>query len=246
MTRRRDRGLPSPTIVSCDNIVEKRQRARRAFTSFAELSIPPLAPMDAGRTPVPPFDGDRITLHHARRHQTARERLRCDRRVAGATEPFTAWALEDDFATAVRRLRRRRANGRRRRALRDDELRLLNASHRACATSLTLDGYRLVHEAAQAPLIAEFLCVATGFRSDTDAAAVLASISLTTAHACGAVANGLRPRHVARLVQKSYRSNPKWLLPVVTINLRSGGPVRLAAATVASWASLRRGRRRAR
>jgi mannitol 2-dehydrogenase len=29
---------------------------------------------------------------------------------------------------------------------------------------------------------------------------------------------------------------PKWLLPVIRANLASGGPVRLSAATVASWA----------
>jgi mannitol 2-dehydrogenase len=29
---------------------------------------------------------------------------------------------------------------------------------------------------------------------------------------------------------------PKWLLPVIRENLRSGAPIRLSAATVASWA----------
>jgi mannitol 2-dehydrogenase len=29
---------------------------------------------------------------------------------------------------------------------------------------------------------------------------------------------------------------PKWLLPVIRANLAAGGPVRLSAATVASWA----------
>jgi mannitol 2-dehydrogenase len=41
---------------------------------------------------------------------------------------------------------------------------------------------------------------------------------------------------VARLCAESSDRIPKWLLPVVRDNLCSGGPVRLAAATVASWA----------
>ena len=41
---------------------------------------------------------------------------------------------------------------------------------------------------------------------------------------------------VARLCAYSSDRIPKWLLPVICDNLASDGPVRLAAATVASWA----------
>lgn len=41
---------------------------------------------------------------------------------------------------------------------------------------------------------------------------------------------------VARLCADSSDHIPKWLLPVVHDNLRSGGPVQLSAAIVASWA----------
>jgi mannitol 2-dehydrogenase len=41
---------------------------------------------------------------------------------------------------------------------------------------------------------------------------------------------------VARLCFGSSDRIPKWLLPVVRANLAAGGPVRLSAATVASWA----------
>src|SRR6202012_1329532 len=41
---------------------------------------------------------------------------------------------------------------------------------------------------------------------------------------------------VARLCAYSSDRIPKWLLPVIQDNLASDGPVRLAAATVASWA----------
>ena len=41
---------------------------------------------------------------------------------------------------------------------------------------------------------------------------------------------------IARLCFGSSDRIPKWLLPVIRANLATGGPVRLSAATVASWA----------
>jgi mannitol 2-dehydrogenase len=41
---------------------------------------------------------------------------------------------------------------------------------------------------------------------------------------------------VARLCAYSSDRIPKWLLPVIRDNLAAGGPIRLASATVASWA----------
>jgi mannitol 2-dehydrogenase len=41
---------------------------------------------------------------------------------------------------------------------------------------------------------------------------------------------------IARLCFGSSDRIPKWLVPVIRANLASGGPVRLSAATVASWA----------
>src|SRR5690606_11732815 len=43
LPRRRERGLPSPTILSCDNIVETVCVACRGFNSCAELADPGLA-----------------------------------------------------------------------------------------------------------------------------------------------------------------------------------------------------------
>jgi mannitol 2-dehydrogenase len=41
---------------------------------------------------------------------------------------------------------------------------------------------------------------------------------------------------IVRLCFGSSDRIPKWLLPVIRENLRSGAPIRLSAATVASWA----------
>src|SRR3978361_1639117 len=117
------------------------------------------------------------------------------------------------------------------------KLRLLNASHQSLCYFAYLAGYRLVHEAAQDPVIAEFL------RRYMDSEAT------PTLHPVPGIdlveykrtllerfANAYVRDTVARLCAESSDRIPKWLLPVVHDNLRSGGPVRLAAATVASWA----------
>src|SRR5258708_7131982 len=61
LNRRRERALPSPTIVSCDNIVENGEVARRTFTSYAELSNPALAQWMRDNTKFPNSMVDRIT-----------------------------------------------------------------------------------------------------------------------------------------------------------------------------------------
>ncbi len=61
LNRRRLRGLPSPTIVSCDNIVENGEVARRAFTSCAEQFNPALAQWMREHTTFPNSMVDRTT-----------------------------------------------------------------------------------------------------------------------------------------------------------------------------------------
>src|SRR6185312_9495744 len=53
LERRRERGLTSPTIVSCDNIEGNGDVAREAFTAYAEKAHPDLAPWMAEHTRFP-------------------------------------------------------------------------------------------------------------------------------------------------------------------------------------------------
>src|SRR5262249_21264907 len=75
-----------------------------------------------------------------------------------ATEPFTSWVLEDGFADGRPPLEKVGVQ-----MVHDVapyemmKLRLLNASHQGLCYFAYLAGYRLVHEAAQDPIIAEFL-----------------------------------------------------------------------------------------
>ncbi|OBH86017.1 mannitol dehydrogenase family protein [Mycobacterium sp. E2989] len=237
LNRRRERGLPSPTIVSCDNIAENGDVARRAFTSHAEQLNPELAQWMAEHTAFPNSMVDRITPVTP---AEAIARLDAEFGVRDAwpvvAEPFAMWVLQDRFADGRPPLERAGVQ------LVDDvspyeamKLRLLNASHQGLCYFAYLAGYRLVHEAAQDPVIAEFL----NRYLESEAMPTLVRVPGLTEFKDGLLprfANAYVRDTVARLCADSSNRIPKWLLPVVADNLRDGGPVRLSAAIVASWA----------
>lgn len=117
------------------------------------------------------------------------------------------------------------------------KLRLLNAGHQSLCYFGYLCGYRLVHDAARDPLFVEFLLA----YFDSEARPTLQPVagidldSYTRALIERFANPGVRDT-IARLCAYSSDRIPQWLLPVVRANLDRGGPVRLAAATVASWA----------
>lgn len=237
LDRRRLRGLPSPTIMSCDNIVGNGDEARRAFTSYAQAANPAVAHWMDENTRFPNSMVDRITPGTT---PDVASRLATEFGVDDAwpvtAEPFAMWVIEDDFADGRPPLERAGVT------FADDvspyeamKLRLLNASHQGLCYFAYLAGYRMVHDAAQDPLFAEFL----SRYQEHEATPTLAPLEELPAFK-GQLSPRFTNAHVrdtvARLCADSSDRIPKWLLPVVRDNLRSGGPVRLSAAIVASWA----------
>src|SRR5690606_21303738 len=117
------------------------------------------------------------------------------------------------------------------------KLRLLNAGHQGLCYFAYLMGYRLVHEAAQDPLLAGFVRA----YMDTEATPTLKPVPgidldeyKTTL--IERFANPEIRDTIARLCAESSDRIPKWLVPVIRENLATGGHVQLSAAIVASWA----------
>jgi mannitol 2-dehydrogenase len=236
---RRRRGIAAPTIVSCDNIESNGEIARRAVLANAERRDPGLAEWMAEHTRFPSSMVDRITpsttLEMAAQ---VRRDFGVDDRWPVLAEPFSAWVLEDDFADGRPPLEQAGV------LLVDDvvpyesmKLRLLNAGHQSLCYFAYLCGFEFVHDAARDPLFAEFLLAYFDFEAIPTLAPVpgidLHDYSRTLVER---FANpGVRDT-VARLCAYSSDRIPKWLLPVICDNLASDGSVRLAAATVASWA----------
>jgi mannitol 2-dehydrogenase len=153
-------------------------------------------------------------------------------------EPFTQWVLEDKFPAGRPPYEDVGVQ------VVDDvvpyelmKLRLLNASHQALCYFAYLMGYRLVHDAARDPLVAELLL---GYM-DEEATPTLEPVPGIDLDAykhelVERFSNeGVRDT-VARLCAESSDRIPKWLLPVIRDRIAAGAvPVR-AIAVVASWA----------
>jgi mannitol 2-dehydrogenase len=239
LARRRDRGIASPTIVSCDNIEGNGEVARHAFTTYAERVHPGLGEWLSMHTRFPNSMVDRITpVTTPDVIDVLASELGVEDRWPVVAEPFTSWVLEDSFSDGRPPLDEVGV------LLVDDvspyelmKLRLLNASHQSLCYFAYLAGYRLVHDAAGDPLFAEFLCA----YMDSEATPTLKPVpgidlpdykrTLIERFANPGVKDT-----IARLCYGSSDRIPKWLLPVIRANLANGGPVRLSAATVASWA----------
>jgi mannitol 2-dehydrogenase len=244
LRRRRERGIPPFTVMSCDNIQGNGDVARRVFTAFARL-------MDAGfgdwvesSVAFPNSMVDRITPV-----TTDADRLELVERfdVADAwpavCEPFFQWVVEERFALGRPPFENAADENGTVQVVDDVEpyelmkLRLLNVGHQAIAYFGYLSGYRFAHEAAQDPVIARFV----RRYMDEEATPTLRPVPGIDLDAYKTqlierFANPAVRDTLARLCMESSDRIPKWLLPVVREQLASGGPVQMSAAIVASWA----------
>ncbi len=239
LARRRDRGLPAFSILSCDNIQGNGHVSQRAFTGFARLRDPELAGWMTQHVRFPNCMVDRITPQ-----TTDEDRAELSRRFGVEDqwpvlcEPFTQWVLEDNFADGRPPLEDVGVQ-----IVSDVEpyelmkLRLLNASHQALCYPGYLLGYRLVHEVTTDPLFARFLLD----YMTTEAIPTLRPVPGVDLHqyARQLIERFSNPEvrdTVARLCANASDLIPKFLLPVISEQLAAGGPVTRAAAVVASWA----------
>lgn len=239
LARRRERGLRAPTLMSCDNIEGNGNVARRVFTEYARLVDPELGRWVSEHVRFPNSMVDRITpVTTEAVVTTLSERFGVEDLWPVAAEPFTSWVLEDVFADGRPPFEKVGVQ------IVDDvtpyelmKLRLLNASHQGLCYFGYLMGYRLVHEAAQDPLIAGFL---REYMDDeaTPTLAPVPGIDLDDYKSTliERFANPEIGDTIARLCAESSDRIPKWLLPVIRENLAAGRSVRLSAAIVASWA----------
>ncbi len=239
LRRRRERGVAPFTIMSCDNLQGNGHLTRRVCTAFARLRDPELGEWVEREVRFPNSMVDRITpvTTDADRAEV-RERFGLEDRWPVVCEPFTQWVLEDAFTLGRPPYEHAGVQ-----VVEDVEpyelmkLRLLNASHQALAYFGYLAGYRLVHEAAQDPLFQRFL---RGYM-DAEATPTLAPVPGVDLDEYKATlierfSNPEVRDTIARLCAESSDRIPKWLLPVVRTQLRSGGEIRRSAAIVASWA----------
>ena len=239
LARRRSDGVAPFTVMSCDNLQGNGQLSKRAITAFARLKNPDLADWIEHEVRFPDSMVDRITPATTEADKAeVRDQFGLDDQWPVVCEPYTQWVLEDHFTTG-------------RPAYQDAgvqlvdrvepyelmKLRLLNGSHQAMCYFGYLAGYRLVHEAAQDPMVADFLI---GYMK-REAAPTLPPVPGVDLDAYQQLlierfANPQVRDTIARLCAHSSDRIPKWVLPVAREQLAAGGEISRSAAIVASWA----------
>lgn len=239
LRRRRDRGIPAFTVMSCDNIEGNGHVAQRVYTAFARLDDPELAEWIAANVGFPNCMVDRITPATTEADiAMVRDELGVEDAWPVVCEPFTQWVLEDSFALG--RPPYEMVGVQMVSDVRPYELmklRLLNAGHQAIAYFGYLAGYRYAHEVCQQPEFARF----TLDYMDLEATPTLDPVPGID---LAAYKNELIERFsnaavrdtLVRLATDSSDRIPKFLLPVIRAQVAGGGPIERSAAIVASWA----------
>ncbi|MGF9662437.1 mannitol dehydrogenase family protein [Arthrobacter crystallopoietes] len=239
VARRRQRGLPPLTIMSCDNIQGNGDMARRMFTAFARLKDPELGEWMDANISFPNSMVDRITpvTTDEDRASIAQE-FGVEDAWPVVCEDFEQWALEDHFTQGRPPFDEAGVQ-----LVEDVEpyelmkLRLLNASHQGQCYFGYLAGYRYAHEVCQDRTFARFLLDYMN-REATPTLQPVPGIDLDAyKHKLIArFSNEYVRDTLTRLCAESSDRIPKWLVPVIRENLKNDGEIHRSAAIVASWA----------
>lgn len=239
LRRRRERGVPPFTLMSCDNIQGNGDVARRMFTAHARALDSELGAWIERAVSFPNAMVDRITPVTTQADiDEIRRRFGIEDRWPVVCEPFTQWVLEEHFP-----LGRPAFESVGVQMVGDVtpyelmKLRLLNASHQALAYFGYLAGYRYAHEVCQDPLFVAFLLDYMNIEA-TPTLRPVPGVDLD-AYKRTLIERFANPEirdTLARLCAESSDRIPKWLLPVIREQLIGGGDIRRSAAVVASWA----------
>ncbi|AJT42314.1 mannitol dehydrogenase family protein [Psychromicrobium lacuslunae] len=239
LIRRRERGVPPFTVMSCDNIQGNGDVAKKMFGAYAALKDPAFAEWMATEVPFPNSMVDRITpVTTDEDRANIAEEFGVEDEWPVVCEPFAQWVLEDHFSDGRPSYQDVGVQ-----LVEDVEpyelmkLRLLNASHQGQCYFGYLAGYRYAHEVCQDPLFADFLMDYMDLEA-TPTLAPLPGVDLPAYKRTliERFSNEYVRDTLARLCAESSDRIPKWLLPVVRINLDNGGEISRSAAIVASWA----------
>ena len=242
LARRRARGVPPFTVLSCDNLRGNGDVARQAVTAFAALRDPALAAWVAEEVAFPNTMVDRITPGTtAADVDLVTQRLGVADAWPVVCEPFAQWVVEDRFPAGRPPFELAGAQ------LVDDvepyevmKLRLLNGGHQALAYLGHLAGHRFVHEACGDALWAHFLRSYLD-REVTPSLPPLPGVDLAAYKRIlvDRFGNPAVADPLARLCARTPALLAKYVLPVVRAQLATGGEVHRGATIVAAWARLR-------
>ncbi|GAA4671733.1 mannitol dehydrogenase family protein [Frondihabitans cladoniiphilus] len=238
LRRRRERGVPAFTLMSCDNIPGNGTVARTALTSFATLVDESLGGWISENVAFPNSMVDRITpaTTDAGRAEVAR-RWGVEDSWPVLSESFEQWVLEDDFPLGRPAFETVGVQ-----VVPDVEpyelmkLRLLNASHQNMSYLGLLAGFETVHEVCRDTRFAEFL---RGYMDEEGIPTLRPVPGIDVADYCDELIARFSSEAIAdtlaRQVVDGSARIPKFLLPVLRDQLASDGTIDHICLVVAAW-----------
>ena len=238
LDRRRTRGIPPFTLMSCDNIQSNGEVAKRMLVAFAELRDPVFSNWMTENCSFPNSMVDRITPATTDEHRAlVKEKFGIDDGWPVMTESFTQWVIEDHFPLGRPAWESVGAQ------MTTDvlpyekmKLRLLNASHQALCYIGMLLGYQLVHETMQDQDIRKLV----EKMMDDEVTPILSAVP-------GVDLTEYKKTLIERFGNPAIRDQlsrigiygssgiPKFVLPSIEDQLKRGGSIKLLSFTVASW-----------
>ena len=238
LDRRRIRGLPPVTLMSCDNIQSNGEVAKKMLTAFAELRDPVFRNWLTENVIFPNSMVDRITPATTDEHRTlVKEKFGIDDGWPVMTESFKQWVIEDHFVQGRPAWELVGAQ------MTTDvlpyekmKLRLLNASHQALCYIGMLLGNQLVHE-TMADRDIQTLVAKMMDHEVTPLLSAVPGVDLTEYKKTliERFANPAIRDQLSRIGIYGSSGIPKFVLPSVEDQLQRGGPIKLLSFTVASW-----------
>jgi mannitol 2-dehydrogenase len=236
--RRRQRGLPPFTVMSCDNLQQNGDVTRRMILAFADLRDPALSKWIAQNCAFPNSMVDRITPVTTDEHRSmVREKFGIDDAWPVITEPFRQWVIEDRFSNGRPAWERVGAQ------MTTDvlpyekmKIRLLNASHQAMCYVGLLIGYEYVHEAIAdrhiRKLVQDLMDLEVSPLLPATPGIDLEEYKKTLIER---FANPAIKDQLSRIGVEASARIPKFVLPSILEQLACGGPIKMLSLVLATW-----------
>ncbi|MDB2345496.1 MAG: mannitol dehydrogenase family protein [Polaribacter sp.] len=238
LRKRKAKGTPAFTILSCDNIQHNGDVARKMLLSFAQKQDPTLADWIANEVCFPNSMVDRITPVTPK---SAIEFLQNKYSIKDAwpivCEPYIQWVIEDRFSNGRPPLEKLGVQ-----FVPDVtpyekmKIRLLNAGHSTLGIPGAVHGHATINACMEDKIIARFM---REFM-DQEVTPILdevQGINLTE------YKNNLEDRFsnpnikdgVSRICSESSAKLPKFLIPTLLENLETGGSIKYATFILSVW-----------
>lgn len=238
LLRRRDKGLPPFTVMSCDNLPENGHMAKQAVAGYATALSPETGAWIAENVAFPNGMVDCITPATGdRERQLVKDTFGLEDAAPVVCEPFRQWVLEDHFPTGRPALEKVGVE------FVEDvapyelmKLRILNGGHATIAYPGALLGHYFVHDAMADPLIRAFLRTLEE-QEILPTVPEIPGVSFTDYldTVIERFSNPAVGDTIPRLCLDGSNRQPKFILPSIQDRLDKGLPVTGLALETALW-----------